>query len=346
MLTSEFDYHLPPELIAQLPAGRRDASRLLVVERAGGRIEHRRFGELPELLAPEDLLVLNDTRVFPARLRGLRAATGGKVEALFLREEAPGRWLALTRSGGRLAVGEELALAGGRLRARVLERRGQDGDLLGLPAGTDLHALLSERGEVPLPAYIRRGGREFDELDRRRYQTIYAAERGAVAAPTAGLHFTPEVFERLEARGVGRVHLTLHVGPGTFRPVKTERVEDHRMHAEWYRLEAAAARRINAARAAGGRLVAVGTTVVRVLESVAGRDGAVRPGEGWTEKFIHPAYEFQATDALLTNFHLPRSTLLMLVSAFAGRELVLEAYRQAIAGKYRFYSYGDCCLFI
>ncbi len=346
MLASEFDYHLPPELIAQLPAERRDGSRLLVVERAGGRISHRAFGDLPELLNAGDLLALNDTRVYPARLRGLRAATGGKVEALFLREEAPGRWLALTRSGGKLAPGDELVLAGGELRARVIERRGEGVDLLGLPEDVDLHGFLSKNGEVPLPPYIRREDRDLDALDRERYQTIYAAERGAVAAPTAGLHFTPEVFERLEARGVGRAQLTLHVGPGTFRPVKAERVEDHRMHAEWYRLGEESARRMNRARAAGGRLVAVGTTVVRVLESAATPDGELRPEEGWTDIFIRPPYELRATDGLLTNFHLPRSTLLMLVAAFAGRELVLEAYRQAVREGYRFYSYGDACLFV
>ncbi len=348
MRTSDFDYHLPPELIAQHPAARRDESRLLMVDRAGGGVSHRRFGDLPGILAPGDLLVLNDTRVFPARTHGVRAATGGSVEVLFLREEAKGRWLALTRSGGKLRSGEELVLCGGDLRVRIAERRGQDGDVLSLPPGVDLPALLEERGEVPLPPYIRRDGHAASgaAADRERYQTVYARETGAVAAPTAGLHFTSDVFRELDSRGVERALLTLHVGPGTFRPVKTEEVGDHRMDAEEYSIGEEAAAAVNRARGAGGRVVAVGTTVCRVLESLARADGSVTAGAGSTDLFIFPPYRFRAVDALLTNFHLPRSTLLMLVSAFAGRDRVLAAYREAVGERYRFYSYGDCCLFL
>ncbi|MHC4914590.1 MAG: tRNA preQ1(34) S-adenosylmethionine ribosyltransferase-isomerase QueA [Planctomycetota bacterium] len=346
MRTADFDYRLPPELIAQHPCGRRDASRLLVVHRDGGAVDHRRFTDLPAILSPGDLLVTNDTRVFPARLHGVRAETGGAVEVLFLREEAEDRWLALTRSGGKLRAGEELVLCGGDIRVRIAERRGQEGDVLRLPAGLDLSALLEERGEVPLPPYIVREAGDDAAADRERYQTVYARETGAVAAPTAGLHFTEEVLRELEARGISRASLTLHVGPGTFRPVKTEEVSQHRMDAEQYNLCAGTADLINRTRSSGGRVVAVGTTVCRALESAAGADGGLSAASGWTELFITPPYRFKAVDALLTNFHLPRSTLLMLVSAFAGRELVLSAYRQAILERYRFYSYGDCCLLL
>ena len=346
MLTSDFEYRLPPGLIAQAPLERRDESRLLVVERRSGRIEHRLFRDLPELLAAGDLLVLNDTRVFPARLGGRRGRTGGRVEALFIREESPGRWLALTRSGGALRPGEALVLAGGALRVRLVERRGAAGDLLELPAGLDLPGFLQEHGQVPLPPYIRRARPGREALDRERYQTVYARAVGAVAAPTAGLHFTPETFQALSARGVGTAALTLHVGPGTFQPVKAARVEDHRLLPEWYDLGEKTAALANAAGAAGRRVAAVGTTAARVLEAAADADGRVRPGQGWTDLFIYPPYRFRAVRALVTNFHLPRSTLLMLVAAFAGRELVLEAYRRAIEAKYRFYSYGDCCIFL
>jgi S-adenosylmethionine:tRNA ribosyltransferase-isomerase len=344
--TSEFEYRLPPELIAQQPVARRDGSRLLVIERGAGSFQDRRFEDLPELLAAGDLLVLNDTRVFPARLHGLREATGGRVEVLFLRPESGDAWLALTRSGGRLLAGERLVLADGRLRVRLLQRRGTAGEVVGLPPGTDLPAFLEEHGEVPLPPYIRREAAAPRDPDRRRYQTVYARVPGAVAAPTAGLHFTEKLLERLARRAVERTALTLHVGPGTFRPVKTERVEEHRMEAEQFSLGANAAAKINAARAAGNRCVAVGTTATRTLETLAAADGSVRPASGWSDLFIRPSYRFRCVDALLTNFHLPRSTLLMLVCALAGRELVMEAYRHAVRERYRFYSYGDACLIL
>jgi len=319
---------------------------MLVIERASGAISDREFLELPDLLRAGDVLVLNNTRVFPARLHGLRSATGGVVEVLFLRELAADRWLALTRSGGKLLAGEELALAGGELRVRIVERRGAEGDVLGLPPGFDLAAFLDGRGEVPLPPYIERPDPAERDADLGRYQTVYAAHRGAVAAPTAGLHFSGEVLAELAQHGVRRAELTLHVGPGTFRPVKSERVEDHVMDGEFYSLDAGAAGEINAARRSGGRCIAVGTTSTRTLETLVSEDGEVLPGEGWSRLFIHPPYRFRAVDVLLTNFHLPRSTLLMLVSAFAGRELTQAAYEHAVRQRYRFYSYGDCCLFL
>ncbi len=346
MLTSEFDYHLPPELIAQHPTAAREDSRLLVVDRGSGKLSDKSFRDLPQFLGPGDILVLNNTRVFPARLHGQRSATGGAVEVLFLRGLEGSEWLALTRSGGKLQAGEELALAGGELRVKILERRGPEGDVLRLPAGFDLGKFLDEHGETPLPPYIARENQKDRDEDRGRYQTVYAARCGAIAAPTAGLHFSNELLAGLEAKGVLRAELTLHVGPGTFRPVKSKLVEDHVMDGEWYSVGVGAAAAINAARAAGGRCVAVGTTSTRTLETVSSNGGIAERGEGWSRLFIYPPYRFKAVDVLLTNFHLPKSTLLMLVSAFAGRELALAAYEHAVRERYRFYSYGDCCLFL
>ncbi len=342
METSAFDYHLPKEFIAQRPLERRDSSKLLVL-RPEAAVEHRRFGEIPDLLGPGDLLVLNDTRVWKARFRGRRASTGGKVEALFLEELSPGVWLAWTRSGGRLGPGEKLVLAAGELEATLVERRGEEGDVLRVEPPDGVSRLSENRGLVPIPPYI---SRPPEAVDVERYQTVYARETGAVAAPTAGLHFTEDIFRRLAERGVGRAFVTLHVGPGTFRPVKTGRLEDHRVQAERFELGEEAARAINSA----GRVVAVGTTVVRTLEACADTPRRVRPGGGKTDLFIYPPYEFHVVDVLLTNFHLPRSTLLALVSAFAGRhdgeplagrDHILAAYEEAKQLGYRFYSYGD-----
>ena len=360
MLVSDFDYNLPEDLIAQEPLAERAASRMLVLDRAAGSWEHRRFADLPEYLRPGDCLVLNDTRVLPARLV-TRRETGGRAELLLLRpveEERGGRleslrsgeghvWEALARPAKRLRVGTALQF-GERLTATVLAR-GEEGLVqVRLDCEGDLPAALDEVGLTPLPPYIRRPRQEDDapheQADRARYQTVYAATPGAVAAPTAGLHFTPELLAALEARGVAVARLTLHVGLGTFRPVTAERVEEHRMHGEYYRVSEEAAALINGRRAAGGRVLAVGTTVARTLETVADQQGRVHPGEGWSEIFLYPGCRFRAVDMLLTNFHLPRSTLLMLVSAFAGRELVLAAYAAAVAERYRFYSYGDCML--
>ncbi len=343
MDVSLFDYELPPDLIAQEPAERRDQSRLMVLDRAAQSIAHHHFPDALQYLQPGDCLVLNDTKVIPARLRGRLQRTGGKVELLLLRQLSGPRWEALGRPGRRLRPGAQVAFGEGEATATVLERRGDGTLLVRLEHEGPLAEILDRVGEMPLPPYIKRP--EPRAADRERYQTVYAAVEGAVAAPTAGLHFTQELLAQAQACGIRLARLTLHVGLGTFKPVAVDRVEDHRMHAEWYELSEAATRAINDTRAAGGRLVAVGTTSVRALES-AWRGDSVVAGSGWTDKFIYPGYGFGATDVLLTNFHLPRSTLLMLVSAFAGREFVLRAYEEAKRLRYRFYSYGDCMLIV
>ncbi len=352
MKLSDFDYELPPERIAQRPAGKRDAARLLVHDVAADATEHRTFADLPLLLRAGDLLVLNDTRVLPARLYG-RRASGGAVEFLFLEPVAPGAtaWTAMVNPARKLKPGEVVTLEGGALEARLLERPGDEWHVeLRAPDDPDANvvALLERHGRMPLPPYIERGDRARrldppaeDTLDRERYQTVYAARAGAVAAPTAGLHFTRELLAELEDRGVHRATVTLHVGAGTFLPVAAENVEDHEMHAERFTLPAETVEAVRAARAAGGRVVAVGTTSVRVLEHGGGE---LVPGTGETRLFLRPGSPFRVVDAMLTNFHLPRSTLLMLVSAFAGRERVLRLYREAIERGYRFYSYGDAML--
>jgi S-adenosylmethionine:tRNA ribosyltransferase-isomerase len=347
---SDFGYDLPPDRIAQAPARPRDASRLMVLYRRTGEIAHQRFHELPDLLAPGDFLVVNDTRVIPAAFTARRAG-GARIEGCFLRVLEGGLWEVLLAGRGRIRPGETLALvdAAGDARAEVeLVARGERGVWqMRPPAGVQPVALLASVGRPPLPPYIRRRG-DADPLiaaDREDYQTVYACRDGAVAAPTAGLHFTPQVLERLQARGIERATVTLHVGLGTFQPIRAERLADHRMHEEYVEIAADSAERINLARAAGRRIVAVGTTTVRALESAAGQ-GGVRPMAGWTDLFVRPPYEFKVVDALLTNFHLPRSTLLVLVSAFAGRERVLAAYAEAVRAGYRFYSYGDAMLIV
>lgn len=358
MRTSDFEYDLPPELIAQVPESERDASRMLVVDREARRLDDRRFRELPSLLRPGDLLVVNVTRVIPARLRGVREKTGGKVEVLLIEPVAgvgggkggEDTWLVWTRSGGKLLEGEWLKLAGGALRARIAQRRGEDGDVVEFsPAGEWLR-VVDDSGQMPLPPYIRRDAGsddpELGALDRERYQTVYADEPGAVAAPTAGLHFTPRVMEEISAAGVRIERLVLHVGPGTFRPVKAESPDDHHMHPERYSIPPRTADAVAGTKEAGGRVVAVGTTVTRALEAAALPGGGVRPGDSATDLFIRPGFEFSVVDALLTNFHLPRSTLLMLVAALAGRDTILDAYRHAVTERYRFYSYGDCMLIV
>jgi len=353
------DYPLPEHLIAQEPAARRDASRLLVVRRAEQALEHRTFRDLPELLAPGDLLVLNDTRVVPARLRGRRERTGGKWEGLFLRVVPDGAWELLCQTRGRLHEGETILVGQTFLSAPAFRQTGmsapplvepsplrltllrqQDGHWLARPEPTGpAFELLERYGHVPLPPYIRKGRARDD--DRDRYQTVYARQAGAVAAPTAGLHFTPEVFARLDERGIKRAFVTLHVGIGTFQPIKTDDVAQHQMHREWGELPEATADAIADCKARGHRVVAVGTTAVRVLETAAGR-----PWCGETELFIYPPYAFRCVDALVTNFHLPRSTLLLLVAAFAGGELTRRAYRVAVEQCYRFFSYGDAMLLL
>ncbi len=355
MKLSDFDYELPPGHIAQEPCAERDAARCLVHHLAEDRTEHRRVRELDEILRAGDLLVVNDTRVLPARLHGARAS-GGAVEFLLvapLDDERPFVWTALVNPARRLRAGERVLLARGQASVRALERpRRADGTpamewhvQLEDQAGRALDPLsaLEELGTVPLPPYITR---ESSGLDRERYQTVYASRAGAVAAPTAGLHFTRELLERLSARGVRRSSVTLHVGPGTFQPVKTERVEGHRLEAEAFELPAGTVQAIADARRARGRIVAVGTTVVRALESCAGESGELEAQRGSTALFVYPGFRFRVVDALLTNFHLPRSTLLLLVCAFGGRERVLRLYREAVSRGYRFYSYGDAMLLL
>lgn len=337
--TADFDFHLPDELIAQRPVEQRDRSRLLVVDRASGELRHGHFADVVELVRPGDVLVLNETRVFPARLRGRRPG-GGAAEVLLLHPAAGGgdeRWVAMVRPGAKLRPGRRIEVSD-ELAVEVEEQLESGERIVRLLSSGTIEEALQRYGEVPLPPYVQRPP---TEDDRERYQTVYARERGSVAAPTAGLHFTDELLERITARGVELARIVLHVGPGTFRPVGDDDPTRHRMHSEWYRVAPEAADAINRVRRGGGAVWAVGTTAVRTLETVASEEGEVRAGEGWTEIFIRPPYHFRAVDRMITNFHLPRSTLLMLVSAFGGHELIMRAYAEAVRQEYRFYSYGD-----
>ena len=341
MKTSDFHFELPPELIAQTPLDRRDASRLLVLDRETGKREHRHFYELPEYLNPGDCLVMNDSRVLPARLIGRRLPGGGASEILLLADRGNGRWECLVRPGRKLRPGAVVDFGDGLLRATIESEAADGNRIVRFDYEGVFLEVLERLGEMPLPPYIH------EKLeDRERYQTVYSRALGSAAAPTAGLHFTPELLKQLEEKGVRLCWLTLHVGLGTFRPVKEENILDHEMHSEFCVIPEETARIINETRAAGGRIVSVGTTTCRTLESFAKADGSVEAKSGWTDIFIYPGYRFKCVDALITNFHLPESTLLMLVSAFAGRERVLEAYREAVEMKYRFFSFGDCCLFL
>jgi S-adenosylmethionine:tRNA ribosyltransferase-isomerase len=353
MQLADFDFDLPDDRIALRPANPRDSARLLVVT-AGEPLRDHTVADLPGELRRGDLLVLNDTKVIPARLKGVRERDESTVavEATLHRRLSPHAWTAFMRPGKRLAVGDRVVFGERADRACLLgalnatvKAKGEGGEVtLAFDlSGPDLDAAIAERGAMPLPPYIA-ARRAEDERDRSDYQTVYAAEDGSVAAPTAGLHFTPELFARLAAAGVETAFVTLHVGAGTFLPVKTEDVAEHRMHPEWGEVDAATAERVNAVRAAGGRVVCVGTTSLRLLESAAGEDGLVQPFAGETAIFITPGYAFRAADGLMTNFHLPRSTLFMLVAAFAGLETMRAAYAHAIAAGYRFYSYGDASL--
>jgi S-adenosylmethionine:tRNA ribosyltransferase-isomerase len=353
----DFDFELPADLIAQEPPADRSSSRLLHLERATGAIAHGRFAALPDHLAPGDLLVVNNTRVFPARLLGRRVPSGGAVECLLIRRSAAARadrapvneahWEALVHPGQKLKPGARVIFDGQEpLHAEILERRFHGRRLIRLwtEGGAPVDDVVDAIGHVPLPPYIRRGDRE---SDRRRYQTIFAADRGSIAAPTAGLHFTDSVKAALHARGVEIAAITLHVGYGTFQPVRTERVENHRIEAERYQVDAATAQAVNAALDEGRRVVAVGTTTTRTLEAVAAANGGrLTATAGETDLFIYPGFRFQVICGLVTNFHLPQSSLLMLVSAFAGRERVLAAYREAVNEGYRFYSYGDAMVIL
>lgn len=374
MKTSDFDYELADDRIARYPAEQRDESRLLALPRSGGSIRHLRFSDLPELLAAGDVLVLNESRVLPARLLG-RKPTGAPAEILLLRPHAPGGagsagpssgavaiseapassgarghdgvpdehlWEALVRPGSKLKPGRRVVISP-ELEVAILDSTPESGRVVRLETELPVAEALDRYGHMPLPPYL---DREDEPLDRRRYQTVYARRAGSVAAPTAGLHFTEDLLNEIREGGVSLTRITLHVGVGTFRPVEEEDPEEHPMHAEVFDVPAAAADAINRSRERGGRVWAVGTTVVRTLESVAAEDGTVRPATGSTDLFIVPGYEFRVVDALVTNFHLPRSTLLMLVSAFGGRERVLAAYEEAIREGYRFYSYGDAMVIL
>jgi S-adenosylmethionine:tRNA ribosyltransferase-isomerase len=343
---ADFQYELPPDRIAQRPADRREESRMMVVDRASGGVRHGRFAGLPGELRPGDLLVLNDTRVIPARLFGVKAGGGAAVELLLLRPLEGGAWKALVRPGRRLRTGTEVRLPDGA-RARIAAAFADGTRAVELATPVPVGEYLERHGATPLPPYIQRSGATDEAYHRHRYQTVFARAPGSVAAPTAGLHFTPEVLAELARRGVESAYLTLHVGLGTFKPVQVEDVTRHRMDPEGYVLETDAAARIQAARDDGRRVVAVGTTVTRTLEHLArAGDGRLKAGNGWTDLFIYPGFPFRVVGGLLTNFHLPGSTLLMLVAAFAGREFILSCYRDAVAAGYRFYSYGDCMLIV
>lgn len=339
--TSDFFFDLPQELIAQDPLEDRSSSRLLVLDRRTGSISHGGFRGILKYLQPGDCLVLNDTKVIPARLLGQREGTGGHVEVLLLKRQEGDVWETLVKPGKKCRPGARLVFGDGRLRAQVLETVQEGCRRVKFEYEGIFEEVLDALGEMPLPPYI-----THRLADPDRYQTVYARYEGSAAAPTAGLHFTRDLLEKIQAKGVETAYVTLHVGLGTFRPVKEERVLDHHMHQEFYRVSEEAAEKINGARAAGGRVICVGTTSCRTLESAADQEGRVLPGEGSTEIFIYPGYRFRAVDGLVTNFHLPESTLLMLVSALAGREKVLNAYKEAVMERYRFFSFGDAMLII
>ncbi|SBW03727.1 S-adenosylmethionine:tRNA ribosyltransferase-isomerase [uncultured Eubacteriales bacterium] len=336
MRTSDFYYDLPPELIAQTPLDRRDDSRLLTLNKGTGETEHLHFYDLPGLLQPGDCLVLNDSRVLPARLLGHREPTGGAVEVLLLIDRGDKVWECLVRPGRKVKPGTKLSFGDSLLTGDVLEEVEGGNRLIRFHYEGIFLELLERLGKMPLPPYIK------EELnDPERYQTVYSREVGSAAAPTAGLHFTKELLAQVEAVGVDLAYVTLHVGLGTFRPVKEEEITDHEMHAEYCMVSADAAEKINRAKKGGGRVICVGTTSCRTIESWAAEDGTLKESAGWTSIYIYPGYHFKALDCLITNFHLPESTLVMLVSALAGREHILSAYQEAVEQKYRFFSFGD-----
>ena len=338
---SDFYFELPEELIAQDPLEDRSASRLLVLDKETGEVSHHIFREVVDYLRPGDCLVLNNTKVIPARLLGFREGTGAHVEVLLLKRREGDGWETLVRPGKKCRPGTRLVFGDGLLKAEVLETVEEGNRLIHFEYQGIWEELLDKLGEMPLPPYI-----THKLQDRSRYQTVYAKYEGSAAAPTAGLHFTRELLEKIEQKGVHIVYVTLHVGLGTFRPVKEENVLEHHMHSEFYQVSGEAAEQINAVKEQGGRVICVGTTSCRTLESAAGEDGRVRAGSGNTEIFIYPGYRFKVLDALITNFHLPESTLVMLVSALAGREKVLAAYEEAIRERYRFFSFGDAMLIL
>ncbi|MGQ7394439.1 tRNA preQ1(34) S-adenosylmethionine ribosyltransferase-isomerase QueA [Streptococcus suis] len=337
MKTTDFDFELPEELIAQVPLEKRDSSRLLILDREKQTMVDSHFDHIIDQLNPGDALVMNNTRVLPARLHGFKPETGGHVEFLLLKNTQGDQWEVLAKPAKRLKVGATVAFGDGRLTATVTQELEHGGRIVEFAYEGIFLEVLESLGEMPLPPYIH----ETLE-DRERYQTVYAKENGSAAAPTAGLHFTEELLQKIEAKGVKLVYLTLHVGLGTFRPVSADNLDEHEMHSEFYTLTAEAATILNQVKAAGGRIVAVGTTSIRTLETIGNKfDGRLEADSGWTNIFIKPGYQFRIVDAFSTNFHLPKSTLVMLVSAFAGREFVLEAYKHAVDLQYRFFSFGD-----
>ena len=337
MNTADFDFHLPEELIAQTPLEKRDASKLLIVNRKTGEFQDRHFHSIIDMLEAGDALVMNDTRVLPARLYGQKEETGGHVELLLLKNKSGDEWEVLAKPAKRLKVGTRVSFGDGRLSAVVTEELTHGGRIVRFEYQGIFLEVLESLGEMPLPPYIH------EKLDdRERYQTVYAKESGSAAAPTAGLHFTKELLAEIQAKGVHLVYLTLHVGLGTFRPVSVDNLDEHEMHSEFYQLSEEAAATLRSVKENGGRVIAVGTTSIRTLETIGSKfDGQIQADSGWTNIFIKPGYDWKVVDAFSTNFHLPKSTLVMLVSAFAGRELVLDAYQHAINEQYRFFSFGD-----
>ncbi|MDI6784708.1 MAG: tRNA preQ1(34) S-adenosylmethionine ribosyltransferase-isomerase QueA [bacterium] len=348
LLLSDFDYHLPKELIAQFPPEKRGQSRLLVYHRDHGRIEHRQFPDLLEYLHPTDILVVNDSKVIPARLWATEPDTGKQIELLLIHRIKENIWSALTRPAKRCQPGVTVSIGNGKMQAKIINKLAGSRREIEFTYNGDWNQLLAELGEMPVPPYIKRNSDkiELKQLDKSRYQTIYAKYNGSIAAPTAGLHFSEELLQKIQEKGVQIVAVTLHVGPGTFQPVRTERIADHKLEPEYYLVPKETAEIINTAKRNKQRIVVVGTTATRTLETVADENGLVHPKEGWAGIFIYPGYEFKIVDILLTNFHLPQSTLLMLVSAFAGKEKILQVYQVAIREKYRFYSYGDAMLIL
>lgn len=341
MKTSDFYFDLPEELIAQEPLADRASSRLLVVDKETENVEHRHFRDIQEYLRAGDCLVINDTRVLPARLFGERVGTGARIEILLLVRKSIDTWEVLVRPGKKARPGDRISFGGGKLTAEILETIEGGNRIIRFQYDGVFESILDELGEMPLPPYI-----THRLEDKERYQTVYAKHDGSAAAPTAGLHFTPELLEEIQQMGVKIAHVTLHVGLGTFRPVKVENILEHEMHSEYYVVEESQAAIINDARKNGGRIIAVGTTSTRTLESVTDLDGVVHAGSGWTKIFIYPGYTFHAIDGMITNFHLPESTLIMLISALMGKELILRVYQEAVKERYRFFSFGDACLFL
>lgn len=341
MNVKDFYFDLPQELIAQDPLEDRSASRLLVLDKETGEVTHRHFRDIKEYLKPGDCLVINDTKVIPARLLGTKKDTGAKIEVLLLKRREDDIWETLVKPGKKARPGAELEFGEGLLKATVVEVADEGNRLIQFHYDGIFEEILDQLGQMPLPPYI-----THQLKDKNRYQTVYAKHQGSAAAPTAGLHFTKELLTEIKELGVEIAHVTLHVGLGTFRPVKTENVLDHHMHSEFYMVEESEAQKVNKAKESGGRIICVGTTSCRTIESAAGEDGLLKAGSGWTEIFIYPGYQFKLLDCLITNFHLPESTLVMLVSALAGRERVLSAYGEAVKERYRFFSFGDAMLIL